>query len=217
VKPGYLIEIIRQLAGRGRFEPAEHVLKAVRAHAEVLTEWSGVFNLSGPASDELAAESLYFDSLVVGKHLSNTLSGCRRIDDVGSGAGFPGLFLPLFFPENTAFFLHEARRKKASFLRSAARSMGLGNVSVSNQRVTASSLSSNTVLSRAAFPPARWLELAATLVRPGGRVVLLRSGRGDDNTITIPKNLVHESAFDYTLPLSGRARAIVVYVNNPKR
>ncbi|MBI5527085.1 MAG: class I SAM-dependent methyltransferase [Deltaproteobacteria bacterium] len=217
MKPRQLIENIKEMAGRARFETLNPLIGPIRAHAETLAEWSVVFNLTGPGTDEQAAESLYFDSLIVAGHLAKALAGCVRIDDVGSGAGFPALFLPPLFAAEVSFVLHEARRKKASFLRFAARSMGLANVVVSNRRVEAGSFASDAVLSRATLPPKDWLALAATLIRPGGRAVLLKTGHGGAGGIVTPKNLVHESTFEYTLPLSGRERAAVVYVSRATR
>jgi len=58
--------------------------------------------------------------------------GERRILDLGSGAGFPGLVLAA--ASDAKFTLVESRRKRASFLRFAAAEMGLSNVVVEMQR-----------------------------------------------------------------------------------
>ncbi len=53
--------------------------------------------------------------------------------DVGSGAGFPGLILAADLP-GVPFHLVEARRKRAAFLREAARAMNLSEVVVHHGR-----------------------------------------------------------------------------------
>ncbi len=55
------------------------------------------------------------------------------IVDVGSGSGLPGLILGAGFPTR-AIHLVEARRKRAAFLRHAAREMGLSEVRVHHGR-----------------------------------------------------------------------------------
>lgn len=55
------------------------------------------------------------------------------IVDVGSGSGLPGLILAAAFPSRS-IHLVEARRKRAAFLRDAAREMGLSEVWVHHGR-----------------------------------------------------------------------------------
>lgn len=55
--------------------------------------------------------------------------------DVGSGAGFPGLILAADLPD-VPFHLVEARRKRAAFLREAARAMELTEVVVHHGRAS---------------------------------------------------------------------------------
>ncbi|MCA1979997.1 MAG: 16S rRNA (guanine(527)-N(7))-methyltransferase RsmG [Calditerrivibrio sp.] len=54
--------------------------------------------------------------------------------DIGSGGGFPGMVVAMFYPES-GVFLVESIRKKADFLSNAARDLGLRNVSVINDRI----------------------------------------------------------------------------------
>jgi 16S rRNA (guanine527-N7)-methyltransferase len=53
--------------------------------------------------------------------------------DVGSGAGFPGIPLAVFWPE-TSMTLIESREKKAAFLERAVRELGLRNARVAPMR-----------------------------------------------------------------------------------
>lgn len=53
--------------------------------------------------------------------------------DIGSGSGLPGLLLATAWPD-VPFHLVEARRKRAAFMREAARAMGLAQVRVHHGR-----------------------------------------------------------------------------------
>ena len=58
----------------------------------------------------------------------------RRVADVGSGAGFPGIPLAVFLPDSL-FTLLEPSAKKAAFLRNAAILANLENVEVAENRL----------------------------------------------------------------------------------
>jgi 16S rRNA (guanine527-N7)-methyltransferase len=135
---------------------------------DLLEQWNRVHNLTGIRDrDELIdrhlVESLALEPFVVGD----------RACDVGSGGGLPGIPLAIALP-GVAFTLIEGRRKRASFLRHVAATLGLRNVEVLNRRaeeVTAPAFA--TVLARAVAPPAELLTIVGPLVAPGGRLVLL--------------------------------------------
>lgn len=54
--------------------------------------------------------------------------------DIGSGGGFPGMVLAIFYPESR-IFLVESIKKKADFLSNSAKELGLENVYVINDRI----------------------------------------------------------------------------------
>lgn len=54
--------------------------------------------------------------------------------DVGSGGGFPGIVLAIFYP-NKRITLCESIRKKCDFLSESVKSLGLSNVDIINSRV----------------------------------------------------------------------------------
>lgn len=61
------------------------------------------------------------------------LSGFKNAVDIGSGAGFPALFLALILKIN--FTLFEPNSKKAAFLMLAKSELGLENVSVVKEKI----------------------------------------------------------------------------------
>ena len=89
-----------------------------------LREWNQRFNLTGITDPVDMVRKHLLDSLSVQPWLRG-----KRIADVGTGAGFPGLPLAVINP-GREFALIEATGKKARFVRHAADAMELKNVEV---------------------------------------------------------------------------------------
>lgn len=108
-----------------------------------------------------------------------------RVIDVGSGGGVPGMPLAIVMPE-VRFTLVEATGKKAAFLRTAAEELGLGNVSVVQER--AERVGQDHRVHRATYDvaTARALghlaivaELTVPLVKVGGLVLAVKGAKAE--------------------------------------
>ena len=144
---------------------------ALTAYLNLVSRWNRVHNLTGARGnrellDRHLVESLAIEPLLMG----------RRIADVGSGAGFPGIPLAISAPHKD-FTLIESRAKRASFLRHVVATLALQNVVVANTR--AEDLREqppfDTVLARAVARPVKLLEIVRPLMAEGGILVLLTS------------------------------------------
>ena len=140
------------------------------AYIALLHTWNARVNLTGARTRET----------LVGEHLPDSLAmlhlvpPAARIVDVGAGGGLPALPFALLRPD-ASLTLVEPRAKRAAFLRTAVRELGLPRVEVHAVRVE--SLGPDTrafdvATSRATFPPPEWLRFGLGLVRPGGRVLV---------------------------------------------
>ena len=103
----------------------------------------------------------------------------RRLADLGSGGGFPGLALAIAVP-TARVALVESVGRKCAFLASAARELGLGNVEVVNARAEewVDGLGAqDVVVARALAPLTVLLEYAAPLLEAGGLLVAWKGRR----------------------------------------
>lgn len=141
-------------------------------HLELLRQWQKRINLVGPATLADAWQRHTLDSAQLFALLPATT---RRLVDLGSGAGFPGLVLAILgVPE---VHLVEADRRKAAFLREAARLTGTDNVVVHARRIEElAPFPADVVTARALAPLPRLLALAAPFLGPGG-VAIFPKGR----------------------------------------
>ncbi len=149
---------------------------------ELIESANGRFNLTGVSGwervrNELFIRSLNFFAPVAGGYISAVewFPG-RRILDVGTGAGIPGLVLKLAVPE-VAITLLDSSHKKTAFLREVVESLELENVTVVTGRAeemardSAHRESYDLVVSRGVARLAELAELTLPFASIGGAVV----------------------------------------------
>jgi 16S rRNA (guanine527-N7)-methyltransferase len=95
----------------------------------LLLEWNKIHNLTG-AKDKRSV----YDNIIDALYPIGFISFPKKILDVGTGAGFPGLVLAIALP-NSNFVLSEPLKKRASFLRFVIMELELKNVKVEAKRV----------------------------------------------------------------------------------
>jgi len=139
-------------------------------------------------SDPAAPTAVRDPATAVDTHVADALvaldlaevRGARRIADLGSGAGFPGLVLAAALP-GAEVAVVESNRRKCAFLERAAAQMGLVNVAVVPARAESWAAGMGTrdlVTARALAPLAVLVEYAAPLLGEGG-ALLAWKGRRD--------------------------------------
>lgn len=118
------------LAGLGR-PLTDPEATSLDNYLKLLTKWQKSQRLVGSTDRAWLIENVVVDSLCFLGALPRT---ARRIADVGSGAGIPGIPLSIVRPE-LAFALIESRARRASFLSACIRELSLANTVVMGARV----------------------------------------------------------------------------------
>ena len=158
-------------------EVSPGLCRSIRTYMDVLLKWNQKVSLTSVTSPEE----------IVGRHFGESLFALhavplrpRRLVDVGSGAGFPGLALKLVLAE-TEVTLIEANVKKAAFLLEVVRQLGLKQVSVSRIRTEEMELHgpiADCVTVRAIGNFAELLEWSTRALEPNGKLVLWLGAEG---------------------------------------
>jgi 16S rRNA (guanine527-N7)-methyltransferase len=105
----------------------------------------------------------------------------KRVADVGSGAGFPGITLAVARPD-VHFALVESTGKKCRFLEHVRDTLGLGNVEVVQSRAESyqPEIRFDTVVARAVGPLVDLVRNAGPLVAGGGRLLAMKGRYPED-------------------------------------
>jgi 16S rRNA (guanine527-N7)-methyltransferase len=163
----------------------------ILGHLRLLLAWTGAVNLTAIRDPAAAVSGHLLDSLAAAPVLRS--AGVRRILDLGSGGGYPGLPLALALPVDRALLV-DSIAKKAAFLRVAAAAAGVaGRVDVAATRAETLAAEPRhrerwpAVTVRAVAPLAELVELAFPLLAPGGLLVAWkRSDLDAERTRALP-------------------------------
>jgi len=110
----------------GSFPPPEDLYPQLSAYLDLLLKWNARTNLTAIRDPEKIVQRHFGEGLFAATQLASRLAPGATLLDFGSGAGLPGLPIQLLLPE-LKVTLAESQGKKASFLREAVRTLGLGS------------------------------------------------------------------------------------------
>lgn len=173
------------------------------AYERELLEWNEKINLTAIRDVEGIRAKHFLDSLSCS--LAWKDQAPRRLIDVGTGAGFPGLVLKILYPD-LKLTLVESVGKKANFCTHIVQTLGLGNVEVLPLRAEdvgrdpARREKYDWAVARAVAAMPVLAEYLLPLVRVGGGMLAQKGESGPAETNTA------EKAFKI---LGGRLRQLI--------
>ncbi len=123
-------EYLNSLLIKSGIEVTAEKIDKMLLFLELLYEKNKVMNLTAIRDRKGMAEKHFVDSLLLTKVIREDE---KEFIDVGTGAGFPGLVLALYYPERK-FLLVDSVRKKIDFINEVIEQLEIGNVSTSSER-----------------------------------------------------------------------------------
>lgn len=122
---------IKDLKGLN-IEVTEEKLELLNKFYHLLIEWNEKINLTTIVDEGKVYLKHFYDSLTLVKEIdfSQDISLC----DVGSGAGFPGIVLKIFFP-NVKITLIDSLQKRVNYLNEVIKELGLNDIKAEHFRM----------------------------------------------------------------------------------
>lgn len=141
-------------------------------YAGLLAEWGEAINVTGVRSPQALVDSLFVESLAGPAAFPELFGVGRRVADLGSGAGFPGMVLALTCPD-LVITLFESSKKKAAFLEEVRLRTDARVAVVADRFETAAAAAGfDTIVSRAVEHPERLGDAVARALAPAGSWLL---------------------------------------------
>ncbi len=164
---------------------SDNQVRQLLGHLDLLAKWNKSFNLTAIREPTDMLRQHLLDSLAVVPALCRSTSRtARKIVDVGSGAGFPGLSLASALPEATIVCV-DSVGKKVGFLRQVIAELGIVNASAEHARIeTLTDLNADVVTSRAFASLADFTALTRKHLSPSG-IWMAMKGKSPDQEMAL--------------------------------
>lgn len=107
-------------------------LEKLEIYCNFLLEYNTHTNLTAIKNREEVYLKHFYDSLTLVKSID--LTSIENLLDIGTGAGFPGMVLKIFFP-NLQIYLVDSNNKKTKFLNEMKNKLNVDKVEVINNRI----------------------------------------------------------------------------------
>lgn len=160
------------------------------AFIELLNKWNKVYNLTSVRKPQQMIPLHLLDSLALLPFLSTADSSIKRVLDVGTGAGLPGIPLAICLPD-IEFVLMDARGKKVRFIQTVIAQLQLKNVTAIHSRVEQYQLDNtqqfDRILSRAFASLKDMLLLCQHLTQPQGKFLAMKGQIPEEDIAQLPE------------------------------
>ena len=156
-------------------EITDKKLNQLEKYYELLIEYNKVMNLTGITEKNEVYLKHFYDSLTISKIID--LNNENTLCDLGSGAGFPGIVIKIFYP-NLNIVLVDSLNKRINFLNIVIKELGLGNITAIHSRIEEYAVQNkekfDVVTARAVAPLNILLELGINLVKVGKYFIAMK-------------------------------------------
>ena len=202
-------------------DPTSEQLSLLKKYAEFLKNYNSHTNLTAITNIEDIYLKHFYDSLLVTKYYDFTK--ISNMIDIGSGAGFPGVVLKIFFP-NLDVVLLDSNGKKTRFLEELINTLKLKNIIAINDRAENYAIKNrhkfDVSIARAVSELRIISELCLPLTKVDGTFIAMKAKYEEElkSVGGVLKNLSSsiESINETKLPIENSIRSFIVIKVNKK-
>lgn len=185
------ITTLIQECKKQNIELDESKAQALKEYKELLVEWNEKMNLTAITEDYEVIIKHFVDCL----ECTHLITNEKKIIDVGTGAGFPGMPLAIYYPQ-IEFTLLDGLNKRLIFLEEVVNKLELKNVKIVHARAEEAARneeyfeSFDAVVSRAVANLPVLLEYTSPYVKVNGKCIVMK-GDNSKEELDLAKNAMN--------------------------
>ena len=202
--------LLKQGAAQLEISLSERQIEKLLDYLALLVKWNSVYNLT----------SVREPQQMVIQHLLDAMSalyafkGAKKILDVGTGGGLPGMVIAIWALEaepQLQIHLIDTVKKKTAFLTQVKAELGLENVTVHSGHVEKlpSEESFDVITSRAFAELIDFVKLSGHLLEQDGSMIALKGKKPDEEIQRLPQEWKVEKVVPLTVPGMQAERHLV--------
>ena len=191
--------------------PTEEQLQKLNQFYKLLINWNKKINLTRITEKKDVYLKHFYDSLTLVKEVN--LTKVKTLCDVGTGAGFPGIILKIFFP-NIKITLIDSQLKRVKYLQEIINKLELKDITAIHIRAEDYHNTFDIVTARAVANIEKLLKYTMHLVNKQGKLIAMKGNIAEELTEAVQRkinkkyNLIKINEF--YLPKENSHRSLVV-------
>lgn len=194
----------------------DYQLQQLEEYYNILIEQNKIMNLTRITNKEDVYLKHFYDSLTLYKIIN--LSNFKKICDIGSGAGFPGIVLKIVFPELDITLL-DSLNKRVNFLNTVIEKLNLTKIRAIHCRAEEYSKENieiyDVVTARAVAKTNILLEIAMPMIKINGLFVAMKANIDSEmdniNNVCNVLNCNLEKIETFKLPKEDSIRNLISF------
>ena len=194
--------------------PTEQQLSILERFYNKMIEWNKKINLTRITEKEEVYLKHYYDSLTLNKAID--LNRVETLCDVGTGAGFPGIVIKIFFPK-IKITLIDSLQKRINYLNEIIKELNLKDIEAIHTRGEDFKGKYEVVTSRAVANIEKLLNFTMHLVDKNGIFIAMKGNieeeLNDKVRTIIEKKYKITDIINFNLPMEESKRSLIIIKN----
>ncbi len=176
------IQKLKELASQNGIHLTEEHLKKFEIYLNTLLKWNRVYNITSIRKKDEIITKHFLDSLTLVKlfEQENIDVKHKKIADLGTGGGFPGVPLKIYYGDLIDLYLIEVVQKKCLFLEMLRKELHLDYKILCQRAEEIDSPMFDIVVSRATGETFDVLKWGKDILKPDGYLIIMKGKKVEE-------------------------------------